>query len=261
MLQGKTALVTGGSRGIGRAIAQALYNQGVRVYITARSESDLKKATVEIDTKKTGLVLPLPFDVSNSAACRQGVQKIAEAGHHLNILVNCAGISMRGSLESMPEENWDKVMATNLKSMFIISQAAFPMLKGGGKIINIGSIMGEIARSNISPYTVSKGGVRQLTKSMAVEWAQHNIQVNTLSPGYIITDMNSALIQDKAFNEFVINRTPARRWGKPEEIASVAVFLASPGSDFITGQNIIVDGGLMATHAMITDQHNPPQVV
>jgi gluconate 5-dehydrogenase len=246
MLQGRTALVTGGSRGIGRAIAQALHDQDARVYITARNQDELAKAAAGIDKKNTGMVLPLPFDVSDPAACRQGIARITEAGHGLNILVNCAGVNLRGPLESMPEETWDTVLAINLKSVFVLSQAAFPLLKGGGKIINIASLMTELARPNISPYVASKGGVGQLTKAMAVEWAQHNIQVNAIEPGYIATEMNIPLMQDKVFNDFIINRTPARRWGKPEDVAATAVFLASPGADFITGQLIAVDGGILA---------------
>jgi len=245
MLQGKTALVTGGSRGIGRAIAKALCDQGARVYITSRNKDELAQAAAGMDTKG-GPALPLAFDVSDSAACRQAVQRIAEAGHAVNILVNCAGVNPRGPMESMPEETWDTVIAINLKSVFILSQAAFPMLKGGGKIINIASLMSELARPNIAPYVASKGGVRQLTKAMAVEWAQHNIQVNAIAPGYIATELTTPLMQDKAFNDFIIGRTPARRWGKPEDIAATAVFLASPGSDFITGQIIAVDGGILA---------------
>ncbi|MDR2727299.1 MAG: glucose 1-dehydrogenase [Deltaproteobacteria bacterium] len=247
MLQGKTALVTGGSRGIGQAIAQALYDQGARVYITSRNQDELEKTAAGINAKGSGLALPLAFDVSNSTACRQAIQHIAVAGHGLNILVNCAGVNLRGPLESLPEEAWDTVFTINLKSMFILSQAAFPMLKGGGKIINIASLMSELARPNIAPYVASKGGVRQLTKAMAVEWAQHSIHVNAIAPGYIATEMNIPLMQDKTFNEFIINRTPVRRWGKPEDIAAAAVFLASPGADFITGQIIAVDGGILAS--------------
>ena len=246
MLQGKTALVTGGSRGIGRAIAKALYDQGARVYISARNKDELAKASAELDTRKDGTVLTLAFDVADSAACRAGVQQIADAGHKLDILVNCAGVNLRGPMESMPEETWDTVINTNLKSMFIISQAAFPMLKGGGKIVNIASLMADLARPNISPYTAAKGGVRQLTKAMAVEWAQYNIQVNGVTPGYIATEMNRPLMEDKAFNDFIVNRTPARRWGNPEDVAAAAVFLASPGADFITGQILAVDGGILA---------------
>ena len=247
ILQGKVAMVTGGSRGIGRAIAQALYDQGARVYINSRSKDDLEKTAAEMDTRKDGGIIPLPFDVADAAASRAGVQVIADSGTGLDILVNCAGINLRGPLETMPEETWDKVLNVNLKSIFIITQAAFPLLKEkGGKIINVGSLMSELARPNISPYVASKGGVRQLTKAMAIEWAQYNIQANAILPGYIATEMNTPLMADKAFNDFIVNRTPARRWGKPEEISGLAVFLASPASDFITGQNIAADGGVLA---------------
>lgn len=246
-LQGKTALVTGGSRGIGRAIAQALYDKGARVYINSRSQADLEKTAAEMDTRKDGGIMPLPFDVADSAASREAVQSISTSGNTLHILVNCAGINLRGPIETMPEETWDTVMNVNLKSMFIISQAAFPMLKANeGKVINIASLMAEVARPTVAPYTASKGGVRQLTKAMAIEWAQYNIQVNGITPGYIATEMNIPLQADKAFNDFIINRTPARRWGAPEDIAATAVFLASPGADFITGQIIAVDGGILA---------------
>jgi gluconate 5-dehydrogenase len=248
MLQGKTALVTGGSRGIGRAVARALYDNGARVYINSRNRDDLCKAAAEMDARKTGGILPLPFDVAVPEACRKAVRQIEADGGGLRILVNCAGINLRGPLETMPEESWDQVMDINLKSMFILSQASFPMLKAqGGKIINIASLMSELARPNIAPYVASKGGVRQLTRAMAVEWAQYNIQANAIAPGYIETEMCAPLIQDKAFNHFVINRTPARKWGKPEDVAAMAVFLASPGADFVTGQMIGVDGGILAS--------------
>lgn len=247
MLQGKTALVTGGSRGIGRAVAQAFYDRGARVYINSRSHDDLVKTAAEMDTNKTGMILPLPFDVAEPDSCRKGVQQVADSGHGLDILVNCAGINLRGPLETMPEETWDRVMNVNLKSMFVITQAAFPLLKArGGKVINVASLMSELARPNIGPYVASKGGVRQLTKAMAVEWAPHNIQVNGIVPGYILTEMNVPLQQDTAFNDFIINRTPAKRWGSPEDVAAAAVFLASPGADFVTGQFIAVDGGILA---------------
>jgi gluconate 5-dehydrogenase len=248
MLQGKTALVTGGSRGIGRAIARALYDNGARVYINSRSRDDLIRAAAEMDVRKTGGILPLPFDVAVPDACRQAVRQIEADGKGLRILVNCAGINLRGPLEAMPEQTWDQVLNVNLKSMFILAQAAFPLLRAeGGKIINIASLMSELARPNIAAYAASKGGVRQLTRAMAVEWAQYDIQANAIAPGYIETELNAPLIQDEDFNRFVVNRTPAKKWGKPEDIAAMAVFLASPGSDFVTGQIIGVDGGILAS--------------
>lgn len=247
ILKGKTALVTGSSRGIGRAIAQLFYNEGAKVYIVSRKEDELKQAAQEMDTAKNGNIVPIAFDASDSASVAEAFKKIEANKDCLNIVVNNAGVNLRGPLEEMPEETWDKVLDINLKSVFLVAKAAFPMLKQhGGKIVNICSLMSEVARPSVAPYVASKGGVKQLTKSMAVEWAQYNIQANGITPGYIATEMNVPLMQDQKFNDFIINRTPARRWGKPEDIASTALFLASSGSDFVTGQVVAVDGGILA---------------
>ncbi len=247
ILEGKTALVTGGGRGIGRAIAQKFYDAGATVYITARSVEELEKTADELDTGKTGRVRALPFDVSDSKAVSAGVKRIEKDGGCLSVVVNAAGINLRGTIETLPEETWDTVINVNLKSIFLVAQATFAMLKKeGGKVINIASLMSEVARPTISPYAASKGGVRQLTKAMAVEWAPHKIQVNGIAPGFIATEMNVPLMKDEKFNDFIIKRTPAGRWGKPEDISSTALFLASPAADFITGQIIAVDGGILA---------------
>lgn len=245
--EGKTALVTGGARGIGRAIAEAFVKAGATVYIAARSVDQLAAATEALDPKGEGRVRPLAIDVSEAASVKAGVASIAEAGMLVDILVNSAGVNLRGPIETMPEETWDKVIDTNLKGVFLMGQAVFPMMKErGGKVVNIASLMAEIARPTISPYAASKGGVRQLTKAMAVEWAPNDIQVNGITPGFIATEMNVPLMNDKAFNDFIVGRTPAKRWGKPEDIAAAALFLASPGANFITGQILAVDGGLLA---------------
>lgn len=245
ILKDKIALVTGGGRGIGRAIAQAFVDAGATVYIAARGLEQLTAATAEMDPGGTGRVKPLVMDVSSSASVEAAFAGISE--ERLDILVNSAGINLRGPIETMPEETWDAVIDTNLKGVFLVGRAAFPLMKAhGGKVINIASLMAEIARPTISPYAASKGGVRQLTKAMAVEWAPNGIQVNGITPGFIATEMNVPLMKDKTFNELVVNRTPMRRWGRPEDIAATALFLASPGSDFITGQIVAVDGGLLA---------------
>lgn len=245
--EGKTALVTGGGRGIGRAIAQALVAEGATVYIAARTTAQLAEATEALDPKGEGRVRPVVIDVSDAISVKAGVRSVADAGAQVDILVNSAGVNLRGPIETLPEETWDRVIDTNLKGVFLMGQAVFPMMKErGGKVINIASLMAEIARPTISPYAASKGGVRQLTKAMAVEWAPYDIQVNGITPGFIATEMNLPLMQDKTFNDFIVNRTPAKRWGKPEDIAQAAVFLASSGADFITGQILAVDGGLLA---------------
>jgi gluconate 5-dehydrogenase len=246
ILKDKIALVTGGGRGIGRAIAQAFVDAGATVYIAARGAEQLAATVAEMDPVGAGRVKPLVMDVASAASVKAAFAGIAEA--RLDVLVNSAGINLRGPIETMPEETWDAVVDTNLKGVFLVGQAAFPLMKThGGKVINIASLMAEIARPTISPYAASKGGVRQLTKAMAVEWAPNRIQVNGITPGFIATEMNVPLMNDKTFNEFIINRTPARRWGRPEDIAATALFLASPGADFITGQIIAVDGGLLAS--------------
>lgn len=247
LLEGKTALVTGGGRGIGRAIAQALVEAGATVYIAARSADQLAAAAEALDPRGEGRVRPVTIDVSDAASVKAGVRQVADDGARVDILVNSAGVNLRGPIETLPEETWDRVIDTNLKGVFLMGQAVFPIMKAsGGKIVNIASLMAEIARPTISPYAASKGGVRQLTKAMAVEWAPYDIQVNGITPGFIATEMNLPLMQDKAFNDFIVNRTPAKRWGKPEDIAAAALFLVSPGANFVTGQILAVDGGLLA---------------
>ncbi|SBV99975.1 Gluconate 5-dehydrogenase [uncultured Alphaproteobacteria bacterium] len=247
LLEGKTALVTGGGRGIGRAIAQALVEAGATVYIAARSADQLAAAAEALDPRGEGRVRPVTIDVSDAASVKAGVRQVADDGARVDILVNSAGVNLRGPIETLPEDTWDRVIDTNLKGVFLMGQAVFPMMKAsGGKVVNIASLMAEIARPTISPYAASKGGVRQLTKAMAVEWAPYDIQVNGITPGFIATEMNLPLMQDKAFNDFIVNRTPAKRWGKPEDIAAAALFLVSPGANFVTGQILAVDGGLLA---------------
>ena len=247
-LKGKTALITGGGRGIGYAIAQTFASQGASLYISGRNRETLDEAAARI-TKEHGVsVTPLCFDVMDKDAVRQAVATVGATGSGPDILVNNAGVNLRGPIETMPEETWDTVIDTNLKGMFLMSQAVFPAMKEkGGKIINISSLMAEIARPGISPYCAAKGGVRQLTKAMAVEWAPHNIQVNAIAPGFIATEMNTALMNDPAFNDQMMRRLPAKRWGKPEDLGACAVFLASSAADYVSGQTITVDGGFLVS--------------
>ena len=246
VLEGKTALVSGGSRGIGRAISELFYKEGAKVIIMSRNAEKLAQAAKEIDSKNEGRCIAIPCDVGNKESVDKAMTEV-KANYKVDILVNCAGINLRGPLETMPYETWQKVLDVNLTGAFLLTQHCFEMMKDtGGKIVNIASLMSEIARPTISPYVASKGGIKMFTKAIAIDWAKYNIQANAVIPGYISTEMNTPLIEDPKFNKFICDRTPAGRWGKPEEVAQAVLFLASPAADFITGQLIAVDGGILA---------------
>jgi gluconate 5-dehydrogenase len=186
------------------------------------------------------------FDVTDAPAIGRGVAGIVESYGHLDIIVNNAGIQRRNPLVDFKQKDWDDIIATNLTAPFLVSQAALPgmIARKSGKIIHIASLLSELARPTVVPYTAAKGGVRQLTRGMAVELAPHGIQVNAIAPGYFATEMNRALIDDAEFNAWVCKRTPAGRWGEPDEIAGLAVFLASPAANYMTGQLLVIDGGM-----------------
>ncbi len=243
-LKGKTALVTGSSRGIGFTLARGLREAGATVVLNGRNEETLKLAS-----EKLGGVYYCVFDVTNPAQVERGVREIEERYGSIDILINNAGIQIRSPLEEFDEDDWDRVLNVNLKGVFIVSKYVVRGMisKRRGKIINICSLMSEVSRPTVAPYTASKGGVRMLTRAMAVEWGRYNIQVNGIGPGYIVTEMTKPLIARKDFDSWVKSRTPAGRWGKPEELIGTAVFLASKASDFINGQIIYVDGGILAS--------------
>jgi gluconate 5-dehydrogenase len=186
------------------------------------------------------------FDVTDGDAVRAGIAAVEREHGGLDILVNNAGIQRRNPLVDFKRQDWDDVIATNLTAPYLVAQAALPgmIARKSGKIVNIASLMSELARPTVVPYTAAKGGVRQLTRGMAVELAPHNIQVNAISPGYFATEMNRALIDNAEFNAWVCKRTPAGRWGEPPEIAGLAVFLCSAAANYITGQLITIDGGM-----------------
>ena len=248
ILKGKNAIISGGSRGIGRAISELFYNEGANIFILARNKETLEKAVKEIDVNNENRVHAISCDVGSKESIDAAMAQIKDLNINIDVLVNCAGINLRGPLETMPLETWNQVISVNLTGTFLLTQHCFEMMKnaGGGKIVNVASLMSEVARPTISPYVASKGGVKMFTKSIAIEWAKYNIQANAVIPGYIATDMNTPLMEDKEFNNFIVNRTPARRWGLPSEVAKAVLFLASPDADFITGQLIAVDGGILA---------------
>ncbi|HHN46553.1 MAG TPA: glucose 1-dehydrogenase [Planctomycetes bacterium] len=248
-LAGRRALVTGAGRGIGRAIALKLASAGAEVVLAARSLPELERVAAEI--KALGYRAHVhPVDVSDVRGIPAFFETAAAAAGTIDILVNNAGINLRSPAEETDFDAWDKVMRVNLDAVFFLSQAFFKHLKAAGrtgKIVNIASLLSEAARPTIAPYTASKGGIRQLTLALAVEWAKYGVTVNAVGPGYIATEMTEPLRNDPEFNAWVLERTPLKRWGAPEDVASAVLFLVSEHAGFITGQVIYVDGGWLAS--------------
>ena len=246
-LTGRTALVTGSSRGLGRAMAEGLADAGASIVLNGADPTRLAAACAELRGSGRA-VHEACFDVTDEAAVLAAFERLDREGIAVDILVNNAGIQFRRPMVDLATEDWRRVIETNLTSAFVIGrEAARRMIpRGRGKIINIGSLTSELARATIAPYTVAKGGIKMLTRAMAAEWGEHGLQANAIGPGYMITDMNQALIENPAFDAWVKARTPARRWGKPEELIGAAVFLASPASDYVNGQIIYVDGGMIS---------------
>ena len=247
-LTGRTALVTGATSGIGLSLARGLAAAGARVVVNGRDEARIA-ATVE-SLKAEGLAVSgSRFDVTAAAQIEPALARIEADVGPLDILVNNAGIQRRGPLLDMDLATFEEVIRTNLTGVFLVGQAAARLMvpRRRGKIVNIASLASEVARKTIAPYVAAKGAVKQLTRAMCTEWAADNIQVNAIGPGYFKTPLNVALSSDPAFNSWVKARTPAGRWGQTEELVGAAVFLSSSASDFVNGQVIYVDGGLLAS--------------
>ncbi len=246
-LNGKIALITGSSQGIGFGIARGLGKAGATIILNGRNAERLNRAVSTLSQE--GLkVFGYSFDVSNSSQIDQKISAIEREVGPIDILVNNAGIQRRGPLETIEESIWREVIETNLTAVFLTTKRVVKGMidRRSGKIINICSLMSEISRPTIAPYTASKGAVKMLTKGMAVEWAKYNIQVNGIGPGFIVTEMNKVLLEDQKFDAMVRSRTPAGRWGEPSDLMGAAIFLASRASDYITGQIIYVEGGLLS---------------
>jgi gluconate 5-dehydrogenase len=246
-LSGKTALVTGSSRGLGRARAEGLAAAGAGIVLNGSDESRLATAVAEMSA--TGYaVRTARFDVTDEKAVVDAFQALDREGVAIDILVNNAGIQFRRPMLELDTSDWRRVVDTNLTSAFVIGREAARRMaqRGSGKIINIGSLTSELARATVAPYTVAKGGIKMLTKAMAAEWSELGIQANAIGPGYMLTDMNQALIDNPTFDAWVKGRTPARRWGRPDELAGTCVYLASAASNYVSGQIIYVDGGMIS---------------
>jgi len=246
-LTGRTALVTGSGQGLGHAIARGLSQAGAAIVLNGRDQNKLAAAADALRAEGAR-VATAAFDVTDGAASAREVARIEAEFAPLDILVNNAGIQRRAPLAEMTEAQWREVLDTNLTSAFLVARAIAPRMiaRGAGKIINICSVISEVARPTIGNYAAAKGGLKMLTKSMAIEWAKHGLQCNGIAPGYMVTELNRSLMANAEFNQWICGRTPAGRWGKPEELVGAAVFLSSRASDFVNGQMLAVDGGLLA---------------
>ncbi len=244
-LTGKVAVITGGNGGIGLGMALGLADAGAKIAISGRNAEKNKAAAAELAKHKVEVAV-FETDVTSDAACSKLIDDVAARFGRLDILVNNAGINIRKNPQDLSMAEWRQVLDTNLTSAFACSQAAYPKMREAkaGKIINIGSMMSIFGAGFATAYAASKGGIVQMTKALASAWAKENIQVNAVLPGWIDTDLTKrARDEVSGLNSMVLMRTPARRWGVPADMAGIAVFLASPASDFVTGTAIPVDGG------------------
>ena len=247
-LTGKTAMITGGSRGLGKDMAKALAEAGAKVVINGQNLETLQK-TAEEFAAAGYQVETSPFDVRDEASVVAAFEKLDEKGITIDILVNNAGIQHRQPMVELSSADWQRVIDTNLTSAFLVGrEAAKRMIAAGngGKVINIGSLTSDVARATVAPYTAAKGGVKLLTKSMAAEWAKFNIQANAIGPGYMLTEMTQPLADDPQFDGWVKSRTPSERWGLPEDLMGTIIFLSSPASNYVNGQILYVDGGMLS---------------
>lgn len=248
-LQGKRALITGATHGLGMAMANGLGKAGASLVITSTTPSKLASA-LESYKNKGFKVSGYIFDITDEVVAAEKVKQIEQEQGAIDILVNNAGIIKREMAMDMAVADFRRVIDVDLVGAFIMSQLVGKGMieRGEGKIINICSMMSELGRNSVTAYAAAKGGLKMLTKNMATEWAKYNIQVNGIGPGYFATSQTAPIrVDGHPFNEFIINRTPASRWGNPEDLEGTAVFLASKASDFVNGQIIYVDGGILAS--------------
>ena len=246
-LKGKRALITGSSQGIGFALAKGLNSAGAEIVLNGRNKEKLDKAAKSL--KSAYSLYQLCFDVTDQKETKNKIDNFEEQFGSIDILINNAGMQFRSPLEDFPSDMFEKLLSTNVSSIFNVGQAvAKHMIKRGcGKIINIASVQTSLARPGIAPYTATKGAVGNLTKGMATDWAKYGIQCNALAPGYFDTPLNAALVSDKEFTSWLEKRTPAGRWGKVEEHVGASIFLSSKASDFVNGHILYVDGGITAS--------------
>ncbi|MFF4834327.1 SDR family oxidoreductase [Streptomyces sp. NPDC001315] len=241
-ISGRTALVTGSSRGIGLALARGLAEAGCTVVLNGRDRERLTRAAAELP----GDVRTAVFDVTDGPSVAAGVADVEERVGPLDILVNNAGMQLRAPLLEFTDTDWHRILNTNLTSAFLVGREAARRMteRGRGKIINICSLQSEVVRPGIAPYAATKGALKMLTKGMCADWGPYGVQVNGLGPGYIETELTRPLVEDEEFSAWVGRRTPAGRWGRTEDLVGGVLFLASPAADFVSGQVLYVDGGM-----------------
>lgn len=247
-LGGRIALITGAGRGLGLGIAKGIAAHGATVVLNDIDKARLDKAVGEINAAG-GIAHGRIFDVSSTEAVAAGIADIENTVGPISALVNNAGIQRRYPLEEFPEEEWRKVVDLNLTSPFLVAKAVAKgmIARKSGKIVNICSLNSEVSRPSISAYTAAKGGLRMLTKSMALEWAKYNIQTNAIGPGYFDTEMTEALVNDPEFDAYIKKRVPQGRWGTPADLVGGAVFFLSSASNYVNGQLLFIDGGMLTT--------------
>ena len=247
-LNGKTALITGSSQGIGLALAHGLADAGSTIILNGRDRKKLDTAAKALGEAGATTIISA-FDVTDHDAVRKAVDELEAQGTQIDILVNNAGMQHRGPLEEFEPEAFEKLLQTNIASVFHVSQAVakYMISRGEGKIVNIASVQTALARPGIAPYTATKGAVGNLTKGMATDWAKYGLQCNALAPGYFDTPLNAALVADKKFSEWLKIRTPAGRWGEVEELVGACIFLSASASSFVNGHTLYVDGGITSS--------------
>lgn len=247
-LNGSRALVTGSSQGIGFALARGLAQAGAEIVLNGRDAAKLEEAA-EALRGEGAVVYTLAFDATDHAAVRAAIDGFEADIGALDVLVNNAGMQHRTELENFPADAFEKLLQTNIASVFHVGQAVARHMigRGKGKIINIASVQTALARPGIAPYTATKGAVGNLTKGMATDWAKYGLECNAIAPGYFDTPLNAALVADPEFSAWLENRTPAGRWGKVEELVGACIFLSAPASSFVNGHTLYVDGGITAS--------------
>lgn len=247
-LSGRWALVTGSSQGIGNALAVGLAQAGAKIVLNGRDTAKLENAARAMRSDGHD-VATLPFDATDADQVRAAIDRFERETGAIDILVNNAGMQHRAALEDFPADAFERLLQTNIASVFHVGQAVARHMigRGAGKIVNICSVQSALARPGIAPYTATKGAVANLTKGMATDWARHGLQCNGLAPGYFDTPLNAALVADPDFTDWLAKRTPAGRWGRLEELVGACVFLSSDASSFVNGTVIYVDGGITAS--------------